>query len=168
MYWQTSAYCSTGRKRNGRNINAATMGRTEQNKFPKWRWIRKVARRSSSLRPCRRDALDKRLLGEEKQQDRGQDDQGAGGHEQVPGGAAGFALEILQAEREGELFGALQVNQWTEEIVPDAHERKERNDREGGFCERQNDPPEDAQFAASVDAGGFGKFGRDGHEELAE
>ena len=57
------------------------------------------------------DAFDECFLGEEEEQNRGEDDQGAGGHEEMPACAAGFALEILQAQGEGELLGALEVDE---------------------------------------------------------
>ena len=77
-------------------------------------------------------------------------------------------MKILQSQGEGELFGALEVNQGAEEIIPDSHESEEGDDRQCGAGEGEDDSAEDAKLAATVDARGFGKLTGDRQEELAE
>src|SRR5206468_733463 len=115
-----------------------------------------------------RDPLHERFLRDEEEDDDRRDDEHAGGHEQVPGRAAMLRLIRLQAEAERELLGAQEEDERPEEIIPYAEERKERDDDERGFGEREHDAEEDAQFAAAVDAGGIGKLGGNREEELAE
>ena len=121
-----------------------------------------------SFNTSRRYARDECFLGEEEEEEDGEDDQDAGGHEEVPGGAAELGLVALEAQGQRELFGAVDVDERAEEVVPGGHEDEEGDDGEGGAGEGEDDAPEDAQFGAAVDAGGFGEFFGDGHEELAE
>ena len=86
----------------------------------------------------------------------------------MPGRAAVLVLEVLQAQGEGELLRALQINQWAEVVVPWAHESKQRHHSQCRFGQRQDDAEENSQFVAAVDAGGFAEFVGDGQKELAK
>ena len=86
----------------------------------------------------------------------------------MPGRATHGTLKIIQAQRQGELLGSLQVNQRGEEIVPDDHEGKEGDHRQRRPGEGKDHAEEDSELAAAVDSGGFGQIFRDGQKELAK
>ena len=79
-----------------------------------------------------------------------------------------WAWKTLQAQGKGELLGTLDVDQGAEEIVPQAHEGEEGNDGECRPGEGEDDAGEDSQFAAAINAGGFGKLVGNSDEELAK
>ena len=56
------------------------------------------------------------------------------------------------------MFGTLEVHQWTQKVVPDAHEGKERDHRNRRARQGKNDAPENAELTAPIDAGGFGQL----------
>lgn len=79
-----------------------------------------------------------------------------------------LTLEELQTKCQGEVFLVSQVNKRPEKVVPRVHKLKEAHDEESGFTERQDDLPEDAEFAATVDASCFGELLRYPKEELTQ
>ena len=71
----------------------------------------------STFKPGQSDPLDKRTLGEEKEDDARDGDNRGHGHERAPG-AGMLALELLQGEGQRVLAVVLQVDERVEEIAP--------------------------------------------------
>src|SRR5450755_1225312 len=85
----------------------------------------------------------------------------------MPLDAAVLGLVALEGERErvGVLPG--EVEERPEEIIPGEDEMEEGRDDQDRGAERDDDPPEDAPFAAPVDPGGLAELLGNGPEELA-
>src|SRR3712207_3525987 len=92
----------------------------------------------SPFSSCNGDALDEGALGEEEEEDDRCDDDRGGGHQHVPLRAAVLALVELEAERQGERLLVGQVEERSQEVVPDVEEVEERDDRERGLRERED------------------------------
>ena len=95
-------------------------------------WGQSLIRRALPFHSSCGDALDEGFLGDEEEGDHGEDDQDGGGHEELPGGAAGLGLEELQGQGQGEILTVDQVDEGAQEIVPGAHEGEEADDGQGG------------------------------------
>ena len=98
--------------------------------------------RNSSFRSGEGDSLDKMLLGEEKQNDRRNNDNRLGRHEQVPLRVIESG-EFCQAEGQGELVRIIEIHQRTQKIVPSAEGCEDRNSNEGRTTDWDDDMPED-------------------------
>jgi hypothetical protein len=114
-----------------------------------------------------RDALDEGFLGEEEEQDDGEGEEGAGGHELHPVDVR-VVDELLEAVSEGVLAGIAEVEEGAEEVVPGSEESEESAGGEGRFAERDDEAAEDDPLISTVDFCGFGHFVGKSFEELAE
>jgi len=61
-------------------------------------------------------------------------------------------LEVLEAQREGELLGSLEINLGVKEIIPRAHERKVSHDDQRGAGQRQDDSDNDPHLRATINS----------------
>ena len=120
------------------------------------------------LSPGGGDTFDEKALGEEEENDHGDNDQSRGSHKVVPVGSAAPALVGLQAESQREVPLLGQVNQGTEKIIPGSHELEQRHHDKRGLGQRENDVPKDLPFAAAVDTRRFRQFPGQREKELPE
>ena len=121
---------------------------------------------ASALQAGRRDTLDEVAL--QEQEDDGDRDQGAQrrGHDQVVIGGVRLD-EAAQADLDGLVEIAGQVDQGAHVVVPGVDERKDAQRRDGGLGQRQHDARPDAVLAQAVDTGRLAQLVGDAQVELA-
>src|SRR5581483_11845092 len=121
----------------------------------------------SAFNSAQDDALDEVFLPDQEDDEDRQQHQGRGRHQQVHVRVV-LALKEAQADRQGEMLRAVEIDQRSQKVVPVADEGEDRDGHEDRFAERQQNVPVDSEGGAAVYPGGFVQFARQGQIELAE
>src|SRR5215213_6818102 len=136
-------------------------------------WLTDNGRRwmnASSLFECPdRDALDERTLERQEEDHYRDDDERRRRHQEVELDVVRrLRAEKRQTHRERVLLRVLEIEQWSQEVVPGVQRAEEAHRHEGRPGLRHDDLKQDAKLISAVQPGGIGELLWNLHEELPE